>query len=343
MVLAKIRPRISVYQYATFAMPGIAKDHNNFQERFPQMATTTLELPYEQVREPLHQSCTSISPDVLYLMKQAAAKETSVEAKTFLETMLKNVELAGQQDKPVCQSPGYPSVWIRWGDAMQPNLGNLTGNITRAVIESTKAGYIRPSIVHPLTRFNPGDSSGVGVPNYELRYQKDLPYCEIVVSAKGCGAELPNVAKILTPATLGKNYKGLKKLVLDTIVGNSGFIGARGFPCPPFSIGIGIGGQMDVAAKLSREAISTRSWLDHNPDPLFDALEQELLADIHQLKNGPAGIGRDTTALAVKIGWASTHTAICPVVINFHCWVARRFGIRFYPDGHTEKLFQVGE
>ena len=264
----------------------------------------TLELPYEKVYDLLHKCCTSISPDVLYLMKRAAAKETNPEAKTFLETMLKNVELAGQMDKPVCQSPGFPSVW---------------------------------------TRHNPGDSSGRGVPNYELRYEKDLPYCEIIVSAKGCGAELPNVAKILTPATLGKNYKGLKQLVLDTICGSNGFMGARGYPCPPFSIGIGLGGQMDVAAKLSREAISTRNWLDHNPDPLFDELEQELLADINKLQNGPAGIGGDTTALAVKIGWAATHTAICPVVINFHCWVARRFGIRFYPDGRTEQLFQAGE
>lgn len=167
----------------------------------------TLELPYEKVYDLLHKCCTSISPDVLYLMKRAAAKETNPEAKTFLETMLKNVELAGQMDKPVCQSPGFPSVWIRWGEAMQPNLTNLMGNITQSVIEATKAGYIRPSIVHPLTRHNPGDSSGRGVPNYELRYEKDLPYCEIIVSAKGCGAELPNVAKILTPATLGKNYK----------------------------------------------------------------------------------------------------------------------------------------
>lgn len=179
----------------------------------------TLELPYEKVYDLLHKCCTSISPDVLYLMKRAAAKETNPEAKTFLETMLKNVELAGQMDKPVCQSPGFPSVWIRWGEAMQPNLTNLMGNITQSVIEATKAGYIRPSIVHPLTRHNPGDSSGRGVPNYELRYEKDLPYCEIIVSAKGCGAELPNVAKILTPATLGKNYKGLKQLVLDTICG----------------------------------------------------------------------------------------------------------------------------
>lgn len=100
----------------------------------------TLELPYEKVYDLLHKCCTSISPDVLYLMKRAAAKETNPEAKTFLETMLKNVELAGQMDKPVCQSPGFPSVWIRWGEAMQPNLTNLMGNITQSVIEATKAG-----------------------------------------------------------------------------------------------------------------------------------------------------------------------------------------------------------
>ena len=113
----------------------------------------TLELPYEKVYDLLHKCCTSISPDVLYLMKRAAAKETNPEAKTFLETMLKNVELAGQMDKPVCQSPGFPSVWIRWGEAMQPNLTNLMGNITQSVIEATKAGYIRPSIVHPDAAF----------------------------------------------------------------------------------------------------------------------------------------------------------------------------------------------
>ncbi len=110
----------------------------------------TLELPYEKVYDLLHKCCTSISPDVLYLMKRAAAKETNPEAKTFLETMLKNVELAGQMDKPVCQSPGFPSVWIRWGEAMQPNLTNLMGNITQSVIEATKAGYIRPSTMRRI-------------------------------------------------------------------------------------------------------------------------------------------------------------------------------------------------
>lgn len=292
-----------------------------------------LDITYDEVYDLLHKACTSISPDALFLMKQAASKETNPGAKVFLETMIRNVGLAGELDKPVCQSPGLPTVWIRYGEPV--DLEPLLGYLPKAVQQATKDGYIRPSIVHPLTRFNPGDSSGKGIPNIEIRQVPGQKFVEIIMSAKGCGAELGNVAKILTPATLGKNYKGLKALVLDTV------INAGGFPCPPSAIGIGLGGQMDIASKLSREAISTRDWRDTNPDPLLADLEKELLADINKLGIGPAGVGGDTTCLAVKIAYAATHTAICPVTINFHCWVARRFGVRIYPDGHKELLFQV--
>ena len=78
------------------------------------------------------------------------------------------------------------------------NFPPLLSYLPRAVQEATKNGFIRPSIVHPLTRFNPGDSSGKGIPNIELRQDPSLDYVEIVMSAKGCGAELGNVAKIYT-------------------------------------------------------------------------------------------------------------------------------------------------
>lgn len=292
-----------------------------------------IEITYEEVYELLHKACTTISPDALYLLNQAAAKESNAGAKVFLETMIRNVALAGKEDKPVCQSPGYPTVWIRFGEAFDMN--ELLSFLPKALTQATLQGLIRPSIVHPLTRHNPGDSSGKGVPNIELQHVPGQEFVEIILSAKGCGAELGNASKILTPATLGKDFSGLKKLVLDTV------INAGGFPCPPSAIGIGLGGQMDVSAKLSREAISTRNWMDRNPDPLLDKLEQELLEDINALGIGPAGVGGNTTTLALKIAYAATHTAICPVTINFHCWVARRFGIRIYPDGHRETLFQV--
>lgn len=289
-------------------------------------------ITYDEVLALLKNMCTTISPDALALMKQAAERESNPAAKAMLESMVENVKQAGIKDKPVCQSPGFPTVYIRFGD--NADLRGLTQWLPQAVVECTKNGYIRPSIVHPLTRKNSGDSSGIGVPNIEYQYRPGQIYLEVIMSAKGCGAELGNKALILTPATLGENYVGLKKLVLETIVN------AGGMPCPPSALGIGIGGQMDVSAKLSREAISTRDWRDEHPDPMIAALEKELLANINQLGLGPAGIGGDTTCLAVKIGYASTHTAICPVTINFHCWVARRFGIRFYPDGHREHLFQ---
>ncbi len=95
---------------------------------------------------------------------------------------------------------------------------------------------------------------------------------------------------------------------------------------------------MDGAARLSRRAISTRKWNDQNPDPELNLLEQDLRDRINQLGIGPGGVGGKTTALAVKIGIAYTHTAICPVALNFHCWVGRRFGFKFYSDGTREEI-----
>lgn len=289
-------------------------------------------ITYDEVLSLVHNACTTISADALQLMKKACEAESKAEAKALLASMIDNVDQAGRFDKPVCQSPGLPTIYIRFGD--NADLGGLTQWLPQAVVECTKNGYIRPSIVHPLTRHNSGDSSGVGIPNFEYQYRPGQNYMEVIMSAKGCGAELANLSTILTPATLGPNYVGLKKLVLETVVKGGGF------PCPPSAIGIGIGGQMDISAKLSREAISTRDWRDRHSDPLIAEIETELLTNINALGIGPAGIGGDTTCLAVKIGYAATHTAICPVTINFHCWVARRFGVRFYPDGSRNYLFQ---
>ncbi len=273
-------------------------------------------------------SCTSISPDVFELLKKARDRESFAESASIMDCMIDNVKAAGEAWKPVCQSPGYPVVYVRFGE--NADLSNIPGDFREELVSATKEGLLRPSIVHPLTRKNPGDNSGVNVPNFEFQFEPGRRDLEIIVSFKGCGAELGNVFKTMTTAELKKDYSGLKKLVLSAVAE------AGGKPCPPTGIGVGIGGQMDQAARLSREAISTRNWSDINPDPMLADLEAELLEKINALGLGAAGIGGDTYCLALKIGMASTHTAICPVAINFHCWVARRSGIRILEDGRTE-------
>lgn len=285
----------------------------------------------EEVAELVYRACTSISSDVKGLLEKANLNESNPTAQSMMSAMLENVEMAGDRKMPVCQSPGFPTVYISFGDK------SLSGNIQEIfkaqLVEATKKGLMRPSMVHPLLRTNPGDNTGPGVPNFEIDYRPEQEYLEMLISFKGCGAELGNAMEIMTTAKLGKDLSGLKKLVLQTAVA------AGGKPCPPFGIGIGIGGQMDVACKLSRRAISTRRWDDENPDPFYAELEKELLQRINELGLGAAGTGGDTVALAVKIESVSTHTAIAPVAINFHCWVARRTGVRLFNDGRKEIIF----
>ncbi len=290
----------------------------------------------ELVRQAIHDACiravTEISDDARGMISEALAKETNETAKSMLSSMLENLDIAKAEDKAVCQSPGYPTTWISYGEDNFPAVAPEA--IMEALGEATKKGYMRPSIVDPLTRKNPGDNTGKGVPNIEYKFNPGQKYIDFVISFKGCGAELGNAMKIFTPATLkmDKDYEGLKRFVVETA------LNAGGKPCPPFAIGVGLGGQMDIAAKLSREAISTRKWNDENPDPLLNHLESEIKENINKLGIGAAGTGGDTVCLAVKIGSAATHTAIAPVCVNFHCWVARRAGVRIYDDGRVEKI-----
>ena len=260
------------------------------------------------IHDAVIRAVTEISADVKGLLKDALARETNETAQSMLRSMVDNLSIAKEGDKAVCQSPGYPTTWLSFGDGNLPECTREA--ISEAVAEATKKGYLRPSMVDPLTRENSGNNTGKGVPNIEYEYHPGQKYVDF----------------------MGKNLSGLKRFILETAVN------AGGKPCPPYGIGIGIGGQMDIAAKLSRKAISTRRWDDVNPDPELAALEAELKDAINGLGLGAAGTGGDTVCLALKMERAHTHTAIAPVAINFHCWVARRAGIRIYDDGRVEKL-----
>jgi fumarate hydratase subunit alpha len=286
----------------------------------------------EYATEIIKTSCTGISKDAMELLKSACAKERNEYAKKLLEIMILNAELAQQEHKPVCQSPGYPVVYVTLGGDVKIE-ANIREVFQKAIINLTRDGYLRPSMVHPISRENLGDNSGIGMPDVEIEYNPNADYADFIISFKGCGAELANVLKVLTPTEVGKEGIGIKKLVLESVVK------AGGIPCPPVAIGVGIGGQIHYAAKLSRKAVGARKWTDNNSDLKIEKMEKELLNLVNSLGIGPAGIGGDTTALAVNIEVVSTHTAICPVAISFHCWVARRSGIRIYSDGAVQYLF----
>ena len=72
------------------------------------------------VDDMIYRSTTTISPDVRALMEKAFAEETNDTAKSMLQAMLENERMAGEKVKPVCQSPGFPTVYVSFGDKSLP-------------------------------------------------------------------------------------------------------------------------------------------------------------------------------------------------------------------------------
>lgn len=278
----------------------------------------------------LKKTTYSVSKDCIELIEDSYNKSEDDISKVITKSILDNIRIASEKKCVLCQSPGYGTVYVRHGKDMF--ITNIEELLQKSIVELTEEGFLRPSLVEPLTRKNNGDNTGYRALNIEYELDKDIDYVEIIISFKGCGVEVFNRSKVFTIAEMGTNYEGIERFVLETVSEGGGR------PCLPVAIGVGIGGQIDVATKLSRKAVSTRSWKERNKQPHIRELEERLLKKINMLQIGSGGLGGNTTALAVNIETAATHTAICPVSVNFHCWAARRAGARIYPYGRIEHI-----
>ena len=133
------------------------------------------------------------------------------------------------------------------------------------------------------------------------------------LAPKGAGSENKGVLKMLVPAD---GIEGVKKVVLDAV------IAAGPNSCPPMVVGVGIGGNMEIACLCAKRACA-RDIESKNPDPRYAALEDELLTLVNRTGIGPAGLGGRTTALKVNVEWYPTHIACLPVAVNINCHAAR--------------------
>jgi fumarate hydratase subunit alpha len=132
---------------------------------------------------------------------------------------------------------------------------------------------------------------------------------KITFMAKGGGCENKSAFKMFRP-TAGVDE------ITDWIVDVAKNAGADA--CPPFIVGVGMGGDFELSCVLSKKAIARR--IDKpNADSFYAKLEADLLSRINRLGLDPQGLGGDTTALAVLIETAACHIASLPVAVNIEC------------------------
>ena len=269
----------------------------------------------QQITEAVRQLCMDVSydlpQDVEAALEQGLAKEESSFGKYCLEQIIHNCHLAREHQQAMCQDTGIAVVYLYIGQDVHIIGGSLADAVNEGVRQGYEDGYLRKSVVEePLfERMNTGDNTPA-VMHMELVPGDQL---RIMVVPKGAGSENMGAMKMLKPAD---GLEGAKQFILDT-VRNAG-----GNPCPPIVVGIGVGGTMEKAPMLAKQAL-TREIGSRNPNPLYAKLEEELLEAINNMGIGPQGLGGRVTALAVHIEYYPTHIAMLPVAVNINCHAAR--------------------
>ena len=251
-----------------------------------------------------------LSEDMKKAFETAKKEEESPLGKQILSQLEENLAIAGEEMIPICQDTGMAVIFVKIGQDVHIEGGNITEAINEGVRQGYTEGFLRKSVVNdPILRENTKDNTPAVI-HYDIVAGDKV---EITVAPKGFGSENMSRVFMLKPAD---GIEGVKQSVLTAVKD------AGPNACPPMVVGVGIGGTFEKCAILAKKAL-TREVGTHSHIPYVKALESELLEKINNLGIGPGGLGGRKTAFAVNIETYPTHIAGLPVAVNICCHVNR--------------------
>ncbi len=245
-----------------------------------------------------------LRPDVLAALKVGLKKETDKSSRKILKAIIENASVAKKDNLAICQDTGMAVVFVEIGQQVCIIGGLLSQAINRGIYSGYREASLRNSIIaNPLLRgasdFGPALIHTDIVPGDKLK---------LTVLPKGFGCENKGAVKMFNPTA---GLPEIKEFIVDTVRS------AGPDACPPFVLGVGIGGTQNYACLLAKKALLrkiTKRAL---------RLETELLKEINKLNIGPMGLGGRTTCLGVNIETYPTHIAGLPVAVNISCHALR--------------------
>lgn len=274
-------------------------------------------IEFEKIVETVESLCISaayeLPADVLDALEKAAQKESNPSAAKILNQLIENARIAKEQRIPLCQDTGLAVVFVEQGCGVTIKSGADEGRetlfdaINAGVAAGFQKGNLRKSVVgDPL---NVRKNTGTNTP--AIIHHTIMPgeQLKLTVMTKGGGCENKSQFKMFRPTAD-------REEIINWIVDVIGSAGADA--CPPFVVGIGIGGNFELSCLMSKKALC-RDLNRSNNDEFYAGLEKDLLARINALGAGPQGLGGDTTALAVLIETGPCHIASLPVAVNIEC------------------------
>jgi fumarate hydratase subunit alpha len=264
----------------------------------------------ERIKQKVIEANTVMTPDIQAALTRGRAREQSPIATGVIDDLLENASIAQAERLPLCQDTGMVVVYLITGQEVHWVDGSVEEAINEGVRRGYRDGYLRMSVVgHPLRRQNTRDNTPAII-HYRLT-PGDRVHVDVL--PKGFGAENRSRLSMLKPSD---GQAGVERFILET----ARLAGPQG--CPPFIIGVGIGGDFERVAELAKEALLMP--LDElNPDPVLAEMEARLTDQINEMGIGPQGFGGRTTVLGLHIKACATHIASLPVAVNMSCHSTR--------------------
>lgn len=246
----------------------------------------------------------TVLPDcIVEKLVTAYEKETSDEAKQALGLILTNAKMAQEKKMPLCQDTGQVLVFIKGRD-IPSNINEIVNN---AVAKAYEENFFRKSVVKNAVFERTNTKTNTPCIIYIEVTDSNL---EIEVLLKGAGCENVSFMEMLSPTATEDE-------IVDFIVSKIKKAGSKG--CPPYFLGVGIGGTIDYAGLLSKKALLLEKNLDEN----HERLAKKIQDGVNKLNIGVAGLGGNSTALDVKILTDFTHIASMPIAVTVNCHSSR--------------------
>lgn len=272
------------------------------------------EINVEEIKNTVAELCEEANlflPDKMQeLIAAAAEKEESPLCKSVLNDICANADCARELNVPICQDTGMAVIFLEIGQDVHFVGGNLYDAINRGVEKGYVEGKLRLSVVaDPLKRVNTNTNTPAIIHTSIVSGDK----VHITVAPKGFGSENMSGMKMFTPSATEED-------IINYIVSVADKAGSN--PCPPITVGVGIGGDFEYAAFLAKKALC-RDFRIRNNDPLYKEMEEKVLEGINALGIGAQGFGGTQTCLYVNIEQFPTHIAGLPVAVNIGCHVTR--------------------
>jgi fumarate hydratase subunit alpha len=274
-------------------------------------------IEFEKIAETIESLCIAaayeLPEDVLAALEKAEKEESNPGAAKILNQLIENARIAKDEKIPLCQDTGLAVVFVEQGAAVtvKPPAAQAQATLSDAINAGVKAGYengfLRKSVVaDPMKKRKNTGSNTPAIIHHSIVPGERL---ELTIMTKGGGCENKSQFKMFKP-TADEDE------IVDWVVDVVKQAGADA--CPPFVVGVGIGGNFELSCLLSKKAL-LRNLDQRNSDYFYAKLEQYLLSKINVLGLGPQGLGGDTTALACLVETAPCHIASLPVAVNIEC------------------------